>query len=1117
MVYQYIFGRDTEIGYKTINSSTKLKADGEYTWQSRLNIDYIPPENADAEFPDPIVYFNIKDQTTVVGKITYQVLQQRNNYLQHYYLIEGEEREEFLEKSYQFDITNFKEDVESAYNTDIENQDIYNHMIFTINDSKQVIANQNIAKKVLQLIIFACFEAVSTEKKVFFICDYSNPEATENNLNLLKLIFSIFPPIFKEKLGFITYYKYLISPAGKSLRSDIKIIFTENSHQNMNNRNRVVKDGDYLFDFINNKTAVNTENIMYAGLLEFLTEPFYINRSIYEVLNVLNRIISFFTNPYKVRYNLAAIAYELFYKNREIDYRIANILFDNYEILGTQLKKLLSDWVLSDTMKELEDEDTMHLLLFKIYNYDEYKDRIIDYFAQQISKKDVNYVNILFEESTPTKLMENVCIKLLNEDKFLEGGRFLLHNCILNCKDKPANVFHPIEVFDIIKYFSQFSKSYYKYFNELEIYEGYFKNTVNNLDLTGFENLSHSFLKLIDSVENEATSARLCVLHRLILKRYLLPKFSVLDEFPDMKTAIDTCYKLLNFAKPELDTLQDDLEKSFRSFSLELVSVRNLHNFNNIDYYFQKAIENYKIVNRFLKVLEEILLKSFSKEDLSSEEYDRLFNYAKELGIKLDTSRIENYDLLEFNTKLKKAMNSNNVNDIVRLLETKGSYLKENTKSDLIKWTKGYKGRKDSEFYRLIIYIYADNYSQIFSFIEKDDTYTALKLYMKEMKNLGLSANKDYLKYLYNYISDDKKAKKFFKTLSPAQKKEFGLPNFSEINKQSDFDNPFILFIIIYFLFGIAMFLVTRTVNSIFKIDNLIVTLLMSILTIGIMYGFWVYKISEFDKTEVVTKILTAILAIGLVVNVAAAIIGLSQPRNKIVTLYKDIYNIKYDNIPPILNVASVFIDDGTDFNYVEVFKDSLDINENSSAIIALSIQDDNDLSVRANINKIELPIENKNIIKLDGSSLDAQSNELEIIATDIYNNETKLKLNLNKKEAVVQEMITLKLSGTVYNAEDGNTDYPSILNGFKLNVPKGGEVDFNFNVESTDKSQFKVEVKLNDLDIPINGFIFSDKGCSGKFIFNYDSLQAENTLNIKAYNSKESKEYKVDITKDSE
>ncbi len=60
MIYQYIFGRDTELGYKTINASTKFKTDGEYLWQNRLNIDYTPPENSDKHYPEPRIYYNIK-------------------------------------------------------------------------------------------------------------------------------------------------------------------------------------------------------------------------------------------------------------------------------------------------------------------------------------------------------------------------------------------------------------------------------------------------------------------------------------------------------------------------------------------------------------------------------------------------------------------------------------------------------------------------------------------------------------------------------------------------------------------------------------------------------------------------------------------------------------------------------------------------------------------------------------------------------------------------------------------------------------------------------------------------------------------------------------------------
>lgn len=1118
MIYQYIFGRDTEAGYKTINASTKLKTDGEYIWQNKLNIDYIPPENCEEYYPKPLVYYNIKDQTSVVGKIIYQTSHARNNYMQHYYLIEGEEKDNFLNNSYQFDITKFADTVEEAYNLDIENQDIYDHTYFNTEEAKKIILYQSISKKVLELIIFACFEAATTEAKVYFINDFTNPNATQNNLDLLKIIFSVMPECFKTKLGFITYYKYLISPAGKSLRSDIKLIFSEDSPYNSNSKTALVKEGDYLFDFVSNKTAVNTENILYAGLLEFLTEPFFIDKSIDEVLNTLNKILSYFNEPLKVKYNMAAIVYELFYRHRHMDYRIANILFDNYNLLAQELKDLLYNWVLSDEMKSIGNEKDMYNLLLKAFNYDQYKDKIIEYFAQQISTKNEKYVDMLFgNDVMPFRLMEGICVKLLNEDRFLDGGVFLLQSSLLNCKDKVSNTFHPIEVFDVIKYFSQFSNQYYKYFDELQIYNDYFKNSLNRLDITGFENLSNSFSKLIATVNHEATAARLVVLHRLILKKYVLPRFETLDEFEDLKVALDICFRLLICIKPEEEYFHEDIENCFRSFSLMLVSPRNISNFENIDYYFKKAIENYKTANSFLKVLTEVLLKAFSKEDLKTDEYNRLLNYAKELGIKLDTDKISNFDLLEFNSKLNKYINSDDISGIVKLLETKGSLLKSNTKNNLIRWLKNsYKGEKDSEFFRFLIYLYANNYSEIFEFIEDDDDYNSLRLYMKEMKNLGLSSNKEYGKFIYTYINENRKLKKYIKSLNTNQKREIGLGNFDDVVKGSDFNNPVVLFAIIYILFGLTAFLLIRTINSTFKIENILTTLIINVMLIAAMYGVWYYEASDYDRTKIITRIFTAVSAVALFVNVSIGVIDIIKSRNPIVNKYKDLYAIKYDNLPPIVEINSVFIDDGENITLVvDDVSQGLVINEYDTAIIILNSSDNSDYSVRAKINDIDKAVDSKKIIRIIGNELESINSTLKISAEDTYKNAIKdIEIPLTKQISSGENIINALFSASVYDSNGAANDYPSISNDFKLNIPEGGYAEIKFNAEINTKYKYNITPMLNDTIMPLQSILFSDKGCTGTVYISYDLLNDTNTLNIKVNTQKGVQEYKFNIDK---
>jgi len=1133
MIYQYIFGRDTEVGYKTINASTKFKTDGEYLWQNRLNIDYIPPENSDKHYPEPLIYYNIKDQTSVVGKIIYQTSQTRNNYMQHYYLIEGEEKDNFLKNSYQFDINNFANTVEEAYKLDVENQDIYNHIYFNTEDAKKIILYQSISKKVLELIIFACFEAATTEAKVYFISDFTAENATQNNLDLLKIIFSIMPQCFKNKLGFITYYKYLVSPAGKSLRSDIKIIFSEENEHNLNNKNSIIREGNYLFDFVNNKPAVNTENILYAGLLEFLTEPFFIDRSIDEVLDTLNKILLYFNDPLKVKYNMAAIVYELFYRHRSVDYRIANILFDNYAVLGQQLKDLLYSWVLSEEMQNISTGNDMYNLLVKAFNYDEYKDRIVEYFAQQISTKNEKYVDIIFSnEAIPSRLIEGIYLKLFNEDRFLEGGRFLLQSSFLNCKNKVANTFQAMEVFDVIKYFSQYSKQYYKYFDEFQIYNDYFKNSLNRLDMTGFESLSSSFSKLIFSINHEvvvndettaknyeATAARLIMLHRLILKQYILPFFGTLNESEDLKIAIDICFRLLICIKSEEEYFHKDIENCFRNFSLMLVSTRNISNFENIDYYFEKAIENYKIVNTFLEVLNEVLLKAFNKENLKIDQYNRLLHYAKELDIKLDTNKIPNFDLLEFNSKLNKYTNNNDISSIVELLETKGSLFKSvNTKNNLMKWVKNsYKGKKDSEFFRFLIYLYADDYNEIFEFIEDENDYSSLRLYMKEMKNLNLSSNKEYKSFISAYINEDRKLKKYIKSLTTNQKREIGLDNFEDITKDSSLSNPILLFALIYILFGLTSFFTIRTINSVLKTENLFATLLINTILIIAMFGVWFYELLDYDRTKMITRIFAAISATLLFVNIITGIIDIVKPRNPIVNKYKDLYAVKYDNLPPVVEVNSVFIDDGESFTLVvDDISKGLVINENDTAVIVLNSSDNNDYSVRAKINDIDKAVDSKKIIRIAGNELESINSTLKISAEDIYKNSIKdIEIPLTKQISNNENIINTLFSASVYDSDGEANNYPSISNDFKLNVSEGGYAEIKFNSEISSKYKYTIIPMLNDTIMPLQSILFSDKGCSGSIYISYDLLDDTNTLNVKINTQKGTQEYKFIIDKE--
>lgn len=1112
MVYQYIFGRDTESGYKTINASAKLKEDGEYVWQNKLNIDFTTPVNITENYPEPTVYFNIKNETTVLGKIFYQTLQPRNNYMQHYYLLDGTEHEEFLENNCQFDIKHFETNIEGGYHTNIENQDIYTHSPFSIDLARSIISSQKISKKVLELIIFACFEVIPSDRRISFINQVSDKKSTDDNLDLLRAVFSILPSVFKEKLGFITYYKYLTSPVGKTLRSDIKIIFTENSEHNQSGKKRFVEDGNFLFDLANDKTDAHTENILYGNLLEFLTEPFFIEKPIDDIINIMNKLVSYFIDPYKISYNLAAIAYEVLHRRRTIDYETANILFDNFEILGEEIKNELRKWFLSNKMITSANEIAFYALIFKANNYDEYKDCIAEFFAKQICNKQIKYIDVLFENQTPTKLMENTWRKLLNDERFLGGGIFLLHRCILNCKDNTLDVFHPIDVFDVIKYFSQFSREYYKYFDELEVFESYFKDNIDTLDINGFENLSSSFSKLILSVSNEGTAARLRILHRLILKKYLLTHFELITEYKNLQSAVDSCFKLLNCAKSEEDYFQKDLEYCFRDFSLNLM--RNIPDFTIIDYYFIKCIENYKSINTLLNIVEEILIKSFSKENLSMDEYNRIFTYAKQLGIKVDTRKIENFEELEFNSRLKRYISDNNISNIIKLIENQGSYLKADGKNQLITWLKkSYKGQKNNEFYRLIIYLYAYDYNIMFSFINKNDEYESLKTYMKEMKILKQSSNIQYMEFLADYIKDDIKLKKYIKNLNPAEKKELGLNDFVETKeKPTTSENSFILYIIIYILAGITMFLLIRTINSIFGIQNIFVTSVLNILTLGAMFTFWILKLQKYIKTKVPTYIISSALSILLILILTITALGIFKPKNLFVSLYKNLYAIKYDEQPPITLIDAVYIEENGIFNIVTGVSDKIDINEQGNAVIVLNIQDENKFTTTAKLNNIDKNMESENIIKLNGKELDGAENKLVITSEDEYKNKSEFILNINSHASVPENKISGMFASSIYTSKDIPTEYPNLEDGIELKIPKDGRMELSFEIEVDGK--YTITAQLNDIVTPLQTFTFAENGCRGKFNFHSESLQDTNTLKITVLNEKETKEYNFNVVK---
>ncbi len=1119
MIYQYIFGRDTEIGYKTINASTKLKTEGEYMWQSKLNIEYNPPTDITENYPEPIVYYNIKNQTAVIGKIVYQTLQQRNNYMQHYYLVEGQERDELLENNYQFDIVNFEDNIEDAYNSDIENQNIYTHDLFNIEVAKNTIEYLNLSKKTLELIVFACFEAVSSDKKVFFLNELSDSNVINtlnNNLELVKILFSILPYEFKERLGFITYYKHLVSPIGKALRSDIKLIFTENNEQNNLDKKKVVEDGSFIFDFVNNKSTVNTENILYSSLLELLTEPFFGVRPLEEVVNVLNKIISFFLDPYKINYNLAVIAYEILYRGKEIDFNTANILFDNFEILGDEIKGELRDWFLSEKMKSMGTEYFFYALLFKAYNFDEYKDQVVEFFAKQITyTKQAKYLDTIFDKQTPPRIMESVCKKLLTDEVLLEGGKFLIHNCIMNTWDKSSNAFHSIEVFDVIKYFSRFSEQYYKYFDELELNEQYFKDSVLNLDINGFESLSNSFNKLISNTENENTKSKFRILHRLILKRYFIASFKGLNEHSNLQTAIDVCFRLLNCVKSEKDYFQKDLKDCFREFSLNLVLPNNLSNFNNIDYYFKKSIENIKLLEGLFSILEEILIKSFSKKELSIKEFNNLFSYATDLNIKIDKTKIENFELLQFNHDLKLYMQDNNIHFLLKLIETKGSLLNLDSKNELINWLrKGFKGNKNNEFFRLLIYLYGGDYTNILSFVDKNDNYTSLQICMKEMKSLGLTNNKEYIKILSENISEDKKLKKHFKNLSNHEKVELGLDRVSVHEEETNIlqkDNPFILYIIIYVLFSMVIFLATKNINQTFEIQKTFTTWFINIISILGIYSFYTYKTIKggFEFT-IVNKVLLGLVCVILFINVGVGILEATKPNNKLVDLYKQVYSIKYDKLPPTVNVKAAFVEDNGNLNILTNIKDVIELNENSNLVIDFNIEDENEATTNIKLNDIEKKVEN-NILKIDSKELTLEKNILTITAEDQNKNKSEIKLSILKQTQPI-DLNALKFESSVYNEALQPTPYENITDGFKFEIPKNGKLEFIFNVETTKK--FSINAKLNNVLIPLQAVVFLENGFRGKLVFDYDNLQDTNVLNIEFANNGIVEEHKFDIVK---
>lgn len=1111
MVYQYIFGRDTVSGYKTINVSEKLKADGEDTWQAQLNIEYSPPANIERDYPEPVVYFNIKNKIAVIGKIIYQVLQQRKNYMQHYYLIDDINRNEFLEKNYQFDVSHFENDIDTAYTTDIENQDIYNHMSFDIEEAKNIISSQKISKKVLELIIFACFEAVSSDKRIFFINDVSDKTSTDNNLDLLKIIFSVLPIEFKENLGFITYYKYLISPTGKELRSDIRLVFTENSEQNINDRKRIVEDGNYLFDFANNKTAVTTENIIYYSLLEFLTQPFFGECSIDEVTNVIDNIKKCFLDPYKLNYNLASIIYEILYKQRSINFDIANILFENLDIFSDEIKTKLNNWFLSDEINLENVDSKTNSLLFKVYQYEEYKDNIIQYFAQQITNtKESKYVDIIFDKQAPFKLMEDVCKKLFNEDKFLEGGKFLIYNSIGESENKNIHTFNSIKILDVLKYFYNFSNHYYKYFDELEIYNNYIKESIEKLDISEIKNLSNYLLDIINNISDENTNNKFKELHKLILKGYILSKFDSIESDNNLFTDITTCFDLINCASVEMNYLQNDIKYGFRKFSLNIISEKNISTFSNIEHYLKKAIENRKNIDRFLDIVEEVLIKSFNKKDLSTDEYNRLLRYAKDLDININTRNIKNFELFEFKSKLEKCMCYNDTPNILDIIKNQYSYFKPNDKEKLINWLKkGYAGNKDNKFFRLIIYLYGNDYNEMFSFIDNNDNYESLKAYMKEVKNAGQLNNKHYIRALSNYIREDKKLKKYLKNLSSMQKREIGL-NFSPANaKQSDDKNYSVnSFITNCLLIGILITLIERIINSVFSIDNMLITIIINCIAIVGIYS-WGNKI--FDEL-IIKRMLIGIFSILFFVNVLAGVLGILQLKNPITIAYKNFYNIKYDNLPPDIKIQNAFVQHNGNIEVISDILDKIDVYDGSNITISFEAQDNNEFETNIMLNETAKIMENKNVIQINSDELNEQGNKLTIMCEDVYKNISKIDLDIVKKE--IENNLEVKLESTMYNSKwEAIEQHTNLEDGFQLSIPKSSNMVLSLDIKSDSRNN--INVTFNDTLMPLQDFVFLEDGISGKINIKYDDLEdGDNALIVVVSGQEEIKEYKFNVVK---
>lgn len=260
MVGYYIYGRDSVNNYHSYINS--YSPDDEKKVFNHM-VGYQGPQNAAAsQRPDKIYYFNFpssKGRAALIGKTTYNTGKEspmadelkRSSVFMHQYLFDGEDRDVLMQDPDRIfcvrpfctrveDILVKKEDnmrrTRYTCTFDASRQDVFEEReqrwelpelldYFGLDDAK------------LEELLYT---AVHCEEKAYIMLPENTKEATDRAQELMRKLFSVFPPVLMETAGFQTYthgYADYNDP-DRYIPVGVRFVFLANSQRNIDNASR---------------------------------------------------------------------------------------------------------------------------------------------------------------------------------------------------------------------------------------------------------------------------------------------------------------------------------------------------------------------------------------------------------------------------------------------------------------------------------------------------------------------------------------------------------------------------------------------------------------------------------------------------------------------------------------------------------------------------------------------------------------------------------------------------------------------------------------------------------------------------------------------------------------